>query len=52
MHIYEYLFAGLIIIALLIGSTMMVTTLSTPASNASDKDSLKVTAEKIMTQML
>jgi len=52
MHIYEYLFAGLIIIALLIGSTVMVTTLSSPASNASDKDQLKVTAEKIMTQML
>ena len=52
MHIYEYLFAGVIIIALLIGSTVMVTTLSSPASNASDKDLLKVTAEKIMTQML
>ena len=52
MHIYEYLFAGVIIIALLIGSTVMVTTLATPASNASDKDQLKVTAEKIMTQML
>ena len=52
MHIYEYLFAGLIIISMLIGSTIMVITLSTPASNASDKDTLKVTAEKIMTQML
>ena len=52
MHIYEYLFAGVIIIALLLGSTVMVTTLSSPASNASDKDLLKVTAEKIMTQML
>lgn len=52
MHIYEYLFAGVIIIALLIGSTVMVTTLATPAANASDKDQLKVTAEKVMTQML
>ena len=52
MHIYEYLFAGLIIIVMLIGSTVMVTTMSSPASNASDKDQLKVTAEKIMTQML
>jgi len=52
MHIYEYLFAGVIIIGLLIGSTVMVTTLSSPASNASDKDLLKVNAEKIMTQML
>jgi hypothetical protein len=52
MHIYEYLFAGVIIIALLIGSTVMVTTFSSPASNAADKDLLKITAEKIMTQML
>lgn len=52
MHIYEYLFAGVIIIALLIGSTVMVSTLATPASNASDKDTLKVNAEKIMAHML
>ena len=52
MHIYEYLFAGLIIIALLTGSTFMVATLSSPSSNASDKDTLKVAAEKVVTQML
>lgn len=52
MHIYDYLFAGVIIIALLLGSTVMVTTFSTPASNAADKDILKIDAEKIMTQIL
>jgi hypothetical protein len=46
------LFAGLIIILLLAVSTVMITTISSPTSNASDKDQLKVTAEKIMTQML
>ncbi len=52
MHIYDYLFAGVIIVALLLGSAVMVTTFSNPASNAADKDLLKITAEKIMTQML
>ena len=52
MNIYEYLFAGVLIIALLIGSTVMLATLSTPTSNNSDKDLLKVTAEKVMTQVL
>lgn len=52
MHVYEYLFAGLIIIAMLVGSAYMMTTLSSPAGNASDKNQLKITTEKIMTQML
>ena len=52
MQIYEYLFAGLIIVALLTGSTVMMISMSTPISNASDKDLLKVTGEKIMTQLL
>jgi hypothetical protein len=52
MHVYEYLFAGIIIISLIIGSTVMVGTLSTPAMNASDKDQLKITSEKITTQLL
>jgi len=52
MHIYDYLFAGVIIIALLLGSTVMMATLSSPALNASDKDLLKIAAEKIVTQML
>jgi len=52
MHIYDYLFAGVIIIALLLGSTVMVTTFSSPASNAADKDILKIDVEKIMTQIM
>jgi hypothetical protein len=52
MQIYDYLFSGVIIIALLLGSTVMVTMLSSPVINASDKDLLKITSEKIMTQLL
>jgi hypothetical protein len=52
MHIYDYLFAGVIIIALLLGSTVMMAMLSSPALNASEKDLLKIASEKIMTQML
>lgn len=52
MHIYDYLFAAVIIIALLLGSTIMVTTFSSPASIAADKDLLKIDAEKIMIQLL
>jgi hypothetical protein len=52
MHIYDYLFAGVIIIALLLGSTVMMAMLSSPALNASDKDLLKIASEKIMTQIL
>jgi hypothetical protein len=52
MHIYDYLFAGVIIIALLLGSTIMLNTLSSPAINSSDKDLLKIAAEKIVTQIL
>ena len=52
MHIYDYLFAAVIIVALLLGSTIMVTTFSSPASIASDKDLLKMAAEKIMIQLL
>jgi hypothetical protein len=37
---------------LLLGSTVMMAALSSPAINASDKDILKIASEKIMTQML
>jgi hypothetical protein len=52
MHIYEYLFVGLIIVMMLGGSAYMMTTLSSPTSNASEKDQLKITTEKVMIQML
>ncbi|HEY9754162.1 MAG TPA: hypothetical protein V6C97_03250 [Oculatellaceae cyanobacterium] len=52
MQIYEYLFAGLVIILILTASTIMVTTIATPTNNAADKNQLSVTAQKVMTQML
>jgi len=52
MHIYEYLFSGVLIIALLIGATVMLTSLSIPTQNAAAKNQLQVTAEKIITQIL
>lgn len=52
MQIYEYLFAGLVIVLLLTASTIMVSTISTPTNNASDKNQLSVTAQKVMTQVL
>ena len=52
MQIYEYLFAGLIIVLLLTVSTVMVTTIATPTNNASDKNQLSSTAQKVMTQMM
>ncbi len=52
MDIYEYLFVAIIIIAMLVASTAMVDILSKPARDASEKEQLKVTAQKIMTQIL
>lgn len=52
MHIYEYLFTGVLIVSILIASSIMVTMLSDPPRSASQKDQLKVTAEKIITQIL
>jgi hypothetical protein len=52
MQIYEYLFAGLVIILILTASTVMVATIATPTNNAADKNQLSVTAQKVMTQML
>jgi hypothetical protein len=52
MNIYEYLFAGLILVLVLTASIVMVATISTPANNASDKNELSITAQKVMTQMM
>lgn len=52
MNIYEYLFAGLIVVLLLTASTVMVATISTPANNAADKNQLSIVAQKVMTQMM
>jgi hypothetical protein len=52
MHIYEYLFVGIIIISIVIASCLMMLTLAQPTLDSSTKDQLKVTAEKVMTQIL
>lgn len=52
MHIYEYLFAGIIIISILLASSTTIYTLSKPPRDSSQKDQLKLVAQKIMTQIL
>ena len=52
MNIYEYLFAGLILVLVLTASIVMVATISTPVNNASDNNELSITAQKVMTQMM
>ena len=52
MHIYEYLFTGIIIVAILLSSSIMITTLSEPTTEVSEKEQLKVAAEKLITQIL
>jgi len=52
MHIYEYLFAGLILIAILLASSMIAATMPNPQLSVSEKEDVKTEAEKIMTQIL
>lgn len=52
MHIYEYLFAAILIVSILLGSSIMIGTLSDPHRDISEKEQLKETAQKIMTQIL
>jgi len=52
MHVYEYLFTAIILIAIMLGSTMMVTMISAPSRDSAARDELKITTEKIMTQIL
>lgn len=52
MHIYEYLFAAAIIMIMLIASSAMVETFSEPLLETSEKEQLKVAAQKLMTQIL
>jgi hypothetical protein len=51
MHIYEYLFTAIIIFAMLIASSTIVITISQPQTTITDKEQLKITAQKIMTQL-
>ncbi len=52
MHIYEYLFSAIIIVTMIVASTFMVQTLSAPHVKISEKEELKITAEKIVNQIL
>jgi hypothetical protein len=52
MHIYEYLFAALIIVTMIVASLFMVTTVTEPQKKISEREQLKITAEKIMNQIL
>jgi hypothetical protein len=51
MNIYEYLFTGIIIFAMLVASSTMITSISQPNQTTSDKEQLKITTQKIMTQL-
>ena len=52
MHIYEYLFTAIIIVTILLASSTMIGTLSGPSRSVSEKEQLKVAAQKIITQLL
>lgn len=52
MHMYEYLFTAILIIAILVASSMMVMTFPKSPSNVSEREQLKEVAQKIMTQLL
>jgi hypothetical protein len=52
MEMIEYLFTGLIIIAILVGSSTMVTMISEPQRITSEKEQLKIVAQKLMTQLI
>jgi len=52
MHIYEYLFTAIIIVTILLASSTMIGSVSEPSRSTSEKEQLKVTAQKIMTQLL
>jgi len=52
MHIYEYLFTAIIIVIILLSSSTMMGTFSEPSRSVSEKEQLKVAAQKLMTQLL
>jgi hypothetical protein len=52
LNIYEYLFAAVIIVIILLGSSVMIGTLSDPHRDVSEKEQLKDAAQKILTQIL
>jgi len=52
MHIYEYLFTAVIIVTILLASSTMIEILSEPSRSVSEKEQLKVAAQKLMAQLL
>ncbi|MEM4733845.1 MAG: hypothetical protein QXD70_04885 [Candidatus Bathyarchaeia archaeon] len=52
MQITEYLFAALMIMALILGATFMMITITSPTTSVSQKEQLKIATEKIATQIL
>ena len=52
MHIYEYIFTGVIIVCLLGASIMMVGFLAQPSQDSVNVELLKSTTDKVMTQAL
>jgi len=52
MHSYEYIFTAIIVFAILIASTTLVSIMPQTALNISDVEQLKMTAQKIMTQLI
>lgn len=51
MHIYEYLFAALVLVAILVAASVIATTMPNAQLSASDKEQVKVVAQKIITQI-
>jgi hypothetical protein len=52
MHSYEYLFAAVVLVAMLLSSSIMIGAISEPWSSTSEREQLKVAAQKIITQIL
>ncbi len=52
MHIHEYIFAALAVIAILLASNLMLTMTTEPLKVASEREGLKRIAQSIMTQIL
>jgi len=50
--IYEYLFTALIIVTIVIAASTMLMSMSNPLKMVSEREQLKVTAEKLLGQML
>lgn len=52
MEIYEYLFSAIVIILMLVASSTMIVSMPQPILSTSNKEQLKIAAQKIMTQLI